>query len=31
MAVSWETSFESALAKAKESGKLAMVWFHSPH
>lgn len=31
MGVTWESSYESGLAKAKETGRLAMVWFHSPH
>jgi hypothetical protein len=31
MSVTWEMTYESALAKAKEGGKLVMAWFHSPH
>jgi len=31
MPITWETTLDAALAKAKEPGRLAMVQFHSPH
>jgi hypothetical protein len=31
MPITWESSLDSALAKARESGRLAMIQFHSPH
>ena len=31
MGVTWETSYDSALATARETGRLAMAWFHSPY
>jgi len=31
MPITWETAFDAAVAKAKETGRLAMAWFHSQH
>ncbi len=31
MTIAWETKYDSALAKAKETGRLAMLEFASPH
>jgi hypothetical protein len=31
MPIAWEPSHEDALAKARASGRLAMLLFHSPH
>jgi hypothetical protein len=31
MPIAWEPSYESAVAKARQSGRLAMLLFHSPH
>ena len=31
MGVTWETSFDAALGKARETGRPAMAWFHSPY
>jgi len=31
MPITWETTLDAALAKAKGTGRLAMAQFHSPH
>jgi hypothetical protein len=31
MTISWESSIDSAAAKARETGRLVMAEFHSPH
>lgn len=31
MTIPWETTIESAFAKARETGRLVMAEFHSPY
>jgi len=31
MTIAWESTFEQAAAKARESGRLVMAQFHSPY
>ena len=31
MPIAWESSFDAALAKSRETGRLVMAEFHSPH
>ncbi len=31
MKIAWESSYEDTLEKAKETGRLALLQFHSPH
>lgn len=31
MSIGWETQYDAALAKARETGRLAMLEFGSPH
>jgi hypothetical protein len=31
MSIPWESSLDAALAKSRESGRLVMAEFHSPH
>jgi hypothetical protein len=31
MTIAWESTFDGALAKARERSRLVMAEFHSPH
>jgi hypothetical protein len=31
MPIAWESSIDAALAKARDTGRLVMAEFHSPH